>query len=119
MKFSSIRFLTRVSTNNRPAAILRLRSYLARTTSPLSERAMVMKAKLRRQAAPVIAVTSDVEVEVLRERLARRLRFDFYHDLTKPCNIFPPPRDLQMIRSKLSQKLKKEFEVDCPVSCSL
>lgn len=82
----------------------------------------MMKAKLRKQAAPSIAVASDVEVEVVRERLARRLRFDFdipeHHDLTKPRDIFPLP-DLQMIRSKLSQKLKKEFEVDCPLSSSL
>lgn len=84
----------------------------------------MMKAKLRKQAAPVIAVASDVEVEAVRERLARRLRFDSnippeHHDLTKPRDIFPPP-DLQMIRSKLSQKLKKEVEVEyCPVSSSL
>lgn len=75
---------------------------------------MMMKAKLRKQAAPSIAVASDVEVEAVRERLARRLRFDFsipeHHDRTL---------DLQMIRSKLSQKLKKEIEVDYPVSSSL
>lgn len=82
----------------------------------------MMKAKLRKQAAPSIAVASDVEVEVVRERLARRLRFDFHipehQDLTKPRDMFPL-KDLQMIRSKLSQKLKKEFEVDYPVSSSL
>lgn len=77
---------------------------------------LVMKNRKAAAAKATAAskVRQDLEVEIIRERLATRLREDFTQNSSSKCgtdrSASKKIMDVETIRSRLSKKLKKDAE---------